>query len=93
MIGRGSGGSPASSLSMGYGHIYWGRGLGGSPASSLSMGIYIGMALISKYGGNIWNILAILMFGAASHSNITQRVTHSVTQLALCYHCVMPPVL
>ena len=22
----------------------------------VSMGIYIGMALISKYGGNIWNI-------------------------------------
>ena len=30
--------------------------LSGYGPSSLRMGIYIGMALISKYGGNIWNI-------------------------------------
>ena len=63
VIGRGSGGSPASSLSMGYGHTYWGRGLGGSPASSLSMGIYIGMALISISMAGIYGIFFAILRG------------------------------
>ena len=58
--GFGGGGVRLPALSKyGLWGIHIGGGVwGGSPASSLSMGIYTGMALVSKYGGNIWNIFS-----------------------------------